>query len=142
MRRNCVACLVGPLVLTASASVGVAEDKSRYSLFDPTPQRLMREMTTDRPDTTESPFTIDAGHVQVESNVFGYTRSRPDTDGAVTDSYDFAVTNVRIGLTNATEINVVWQPYGAAHTREPGAPILREVRRWRRRHPRQGQPVG
>lgn len=126
MWRNGVACLGGLVILMASASGGAAADESRYSLFDPTPQRLMREMTTDRPDTTESPFTIDAGHVQVESNVFGYARSRPDTAGAVTDTFDFAATNIRIGLTNETEINVVWQPYGAAHTRQPGVAIQRQ----------------
>lgn len=98
----------------------MAADKSRYSLFDPTPDRQLREMTTDRPDTTESPFTVDAGHVQVETTLLGYARSRPDDDDAVTDSYEMATTNVRIGLTNETEINLVWQPYGTARTRQPG----------------------
>ncbi len=126
MWRNGVACLGGLVILTASAGGGAGADKGRYSLFDPTPQRLMRDMTTDRPDTTESPFTVDAGHVQVESNVFGYARSRPDTEGDVTDTFDFAATNIRIGLTNDTEINVVWQPFGVTRTRQPGAAIQRE----------------
>lgn len=91
----------------------MAADKSGYSLFAPTPDRLLRDMTTDPPDTTESPFTVDAGHVQVEVSLFGYSRSRPD-DGAITDSYEFATTNIRIGLTNETEINFVWQPDGTA----------------------------
>ena len=75
-------------------------------------------MTTDRPDTTESPFTVDAGRVQVETNLFGYARSRPDEDGAVTDSYELVNTNVRIGLTSDTEIGFVWQPYGIVRTRQ------------------------
>src|SRR3990170_415907 len=88
---------------SVAAMVGLSErgagaDKSQYSLFNPTPRALMREMTTDRPDTTEVPFTVDAGHVQTESTLFGYTRSRPDSDGAVSDAYDFAYTNVRIGF--------------------------------------------
>ena len=87
----------------------------------------MRDMATDRPDTTETPFTVDAGHVQIETTVFGYTRSRPDADGAVTDSYEFANTNIRIGLTNSAEINVVWQPYGLARTRANNAPTLRQT---------------
>jgi hypothetical protein len=69
----------------------------QYSLFNPTPDRLLRDMTTDRPDTTESPFTVDAGHMQVETNLFAYARSRPDADGTVTDSYEFATSNVRMG---------------------------------------------
>ncbi|MGE0626674.1 MAG: transporter [Hyphomicrobiaceae bacterium] len=114
-------------MLVGAAYPASAQDKSRYSLFNPTPDRDLRDMTTDRPDTTESPFTVDAGRIQVETNVFGYSRSRPDQFGAVSDSYEFATTNVRIGLTDTTEINVVWQPYGTARTRQPGAgPALRD----------------
>jgi hypothetical protein len=97
----------------------ISEDKSQYTLFNPTPDRLLRDLTTDRPDLTESPFTVDAGHIQVESNLFGFSRSRPDADGAVTDSYDFGTTNIRLGLTHSTEINVVWQPYGVTRMRPP-----------------------
>ncbi len=107
--------------LVATLAIGAAEasdqNKSQYTLFNPTPDRLLRDLTTDRPDTTESPFTVDAGRVQIETNLFGYTRSRPDTDGTVTDSYDFLITNVRVGLTYRSEINVVFQPYGIVRTR-------------------------
>jgi hypothetical protein len=41
-------------------------DKSGYHLFRPTPRELMRELSTDRPDQTESAYTVDAGHVQLE----------------------------------------------------------------------------
>lgn len=113
MRRLtvCAAMLLGV------ADAAVAEDKGRYTLFNPVPDRQLREMTTDRPDATESPFTVDAGRIQLETNLFGYTRSRPDVDGAVSDAYEFATTNVRIGLTNNAELNVVWQPYGTMRTR-------------------------
>ena len=92
------------------------DDKSQYTLFNPTPDRLLRELTTDRPDVTESPFTVDAGHFLFETTLFGYTRSRPDPSGTVTDSYEVGTTNVRIGLTNASEINFIWQPYGTVRT--------------------------
>jgi hypothetical protein len=69
----------------------------QYSLFNHTPDRLLRDMTTDRPDTMESPFTVDAGHMQVETNLFAYARSRPDADETVTDSYEFVTSNVRMG---------------------------------------------
>jgi hypothetical protein len=45
------------LMVTTFDALGA--DKSQYSLFNPTPERLLRDMTTDRPDTTESPFTVD-----------------------------------------------------------------------------------
>ncbi len=109
-------------VLFGTTNAAMAQDKSQYTFFNPTPDRQLREMTTDRPDTTESPFTVDAGHIQIETNLFGYTRSRPDTDGAVSDTYEFATTNIRIGLTNNAEVNVVWQPYGTVRTRQ-GDPV-------------------
>jgi hypothetical protein len=109
--------MAGVCVVMGSAGQVLGADKGSYSLFDPTPNRLLRDMTTDRPDTTESPFTVDAGHIQIETNLFGYARSRPDEDGTVTDSYEFATTNVRIGLTDNSEINVVWQPHGSVRTR-------------------------
>ncbi len=114
--------LFGALVALGTIVPGgvSAADKSRYSLFNPTPDRLMRAMTTDRPDTTETPFTIDAGHVQIESTAFGFSRSHADAAGGVLDTYETATTNVRIGLTNDVEINFVWQPYGWTRYRQTG----------------------
>ena len=119
------AAIAGALLLAVAIGTAEASDqnKSQYTLFNPTPDRLLRDLTTDRPDTTESPFTVDAGRIQVETNLFGYTRSRPDVDGTVTDSYDFLITNVRIGLTHTSEVNVVFQPYGIVRTR-PLDPLL------------------
>lgn len=117
-----LACAVAVLI---APSPTLGADKSAYSLFNPTPDRLLRDLTTDRPDVSESPFTVDAGHIQVESNLFGYWRSRPDEDGTVTDAYEVARTNLRIGLTSSTEVNLVWQPYGivSAHPRPPAQTI-------------------
>lgn len=94
-----------------------AQDKSHYTLFNPTPERLLREFTTDRPDLTESPFTVDSGHLQIESNAFGYARSRRDGDGTVTTSYEYSTTNFRIGLTNWSELGVAVLPHGVANTK-------------------------
>src|SRR5258708_17675367 len=48
-------------------------DKSRYNLFNPTPCGQLRDFAPDRPDQTEGPFTVDAGHLQVEEGIFQYT---------------------------------------------------------------------
>jgi hypothetical protein len=108
-----------------NASGGLLDDfehessKDEYTLFNPTPPALMRELTTDRPDNTESPFTVDAGHLQTETTLFGYARSGASGDGSTTDSYEFGTTNVRVGLTNWSEMNLIWQPYGVAQTHAP-----------------------
>jgi len=54
-------------------------DKSQFHLFHPTPDALMREMATDRPDKTESAYTVDAGHFQVEMDLLSYTTTGQST---------------------------------------------------------------
>ena len=51
-------------------------DKSQYTLFNPIPSNCLREFDPDRPDVTDSPFTVDAGHIQFESGLFSYALSR------------------------------------------------------------------
>ncbi len=106
------------ILLAVSAADALGAEKSQYWLFNPTPDKLLREMTTDRPDITESPFTVDAGHVQFETTLVGYTRSAPNQERAITDEFDFLTTNMRIGITNSAEIDLVWQPYGTVRTRQ------------------------
>lgn len=109
-------------LLGASAPVAAQEvNKRQYNLFRPTPETLMREMTTDRPDTTEVPFTVDAGHFQIETNLLGYSRSFRSPIGEVTNGYDVMTSNLRIGLTNDIELSLVGRPYGSIRTRGPGA---------------------
>ena len=40
----------------------------------------MREFNTDRPDVTESPFTVDAGHWQLELSFVEYTHNTGQGD--------------------------------------------------------------
>lgn len=126
MRTQSLRLTLCMMALGAAASGAMAEDtankqamKSQYWLLNRTPDHLLRDMTTDRPDTTESPFTIDAGRMQVETTVFGYTRSARDADGTRTDSYEIGTTNIRVGVASFAEIDVVWQPYGIVRTNSP-----------------------
>lgn len=102
----------GIVTLAVLAGAARADDKGSFTLAKPTPDHLLRDMTTDRPDTTESPFTVDAGRVQIETSLFGYARSRADATARVVDTYEFGTTNIRVGLASNAEVNVVWQPYG------------------------------
>lgn len=81
----------------------------------------LRELTTDRPDTTESPFTVNSGHVQFETTLFGYGLSAADASGDRETSFEFAETNIRIGLTSSLELDVVIHPYAIASTGRPGS---------------------
>jgi hypothetical protein len=88
-------------------------DKSRFGLFAPTPSEFMREMTTDRPDKTESPFTVDAGHFQLEMDLVSYMHDRetPTTGDTVTEALAFAPLNVRVGLLNSLEFDVMLETF-------------------------------
>jgi hypothetical protein len=82
-------------------------DKSRYDLFNPTPRELMRPLSTDRPDVTESPYTVDAGHFQVELSFFEYARD----NGGNVDEWDVLPFNVKAGLTNNVDLELLVVPY-------------------------------
>jgi hypothetical protein len=59
--------------LPAGSPTPDPREKWQSHLFHPTPRQLMRELSTDRPDRTESPYTADAGHFQLEMDFFNYT---------------------------------------------------------------------
>ena len=84
-------------------------DKSHFSLFSPTPAALMREFDTDRPDKTNSPHTVDAGHLQLEMDVFAYTHDRHTSarDFVRNDNWTFANANLRIGLCNSVDLQLL-----------------------------------
>ena len=93
-------------------------DKSGYTFLHPTPPELMREMSTDRPDQTESPYTVDAGHVQVEMTVFGAALDR--ADGVRSEEFTFGSTNLKFGLLNTVDIQFVHDAWITSRTRESG----------------------
>src|SRR5512135_1729822 len=94
-------------------------DKSQYTLFNPTPTNCLREFDPDRPDVTDSPFTVDAGHIQFESSLFSYALSRPDKKGFVTEEFNIIETNIRLSITNYAEIEINVLSLEIVHTRFP-----------------------
>ncbi|WP_162290933.1 transporter [Erythrobacter colymbi] len=113
--RRCLA-PIWPLALVAAVPAAAQDEVAAVE----TQADALRDLTTDRPDVTESPFTVDAGHIQIETTLFGYTRSRADSAGVVTDGYEFATTNLRVGVADNLEFDFVWQPYGVADPRGGG----------------------
>ncbi len=104
--------------LWITTACGAAElekrtDKAGYHLFNPTPESLMREMKTDRPDKTESPYTVDAGHIQIEMDAFSFTREYDSTNGGSvrTDSWAVAPINLKIGLCNSVDFQLVFETW-------------------------------
>jgi hypothetical protein len=80
-----------------------------YSLSNPTPHAELRELSTDRPDKTESPYTVDAGRVQVELDFLSYTRDR--SEGIQSEIIAVTPLNLKLGLTPNTDIQFIVEPY-------------------------------
>lgn len=80
-------------------------DKSRYNLFNPTPRELLRELSPDRPDVTESPRTVDAGHFVFEVSLIDWRRDGGD------DTYSLVSTNFKAGLSDRTDLQIVFDSY-------------------------------
>jgi Putative MetA-pathway of phenol degradation len=79
-------------------------DKSGYSLLDPTPDDEMRKFTPDRPTKGFSVRTIDAGHFELETDLFNYTYSR--YLGVTTRSFEALDPNLKVGLTNWADFEI------------------------------------
>ncbi len=72
-----------------------------------------RDMSTDRPDKTESPYTVDAGRYQLEMSLVDYSRDRHNPEGAENnvDTLSVAPMNWKAGLTNRMDVQVIINPY-------------------------------
>jgi hypothetical protein len=93
---------IGEMALEADA---VRVEKSMYSLLQPTPRSQWRPMSADRPDFTESPYTVDAGAVQLEMSFFDYAKSGTD------HTWTVAPINLKLGLLNDVDLQFVYHPY-------------------------------
>jgi hypothetical protein len=82
-------------------------------LFNPVPTELMREMSTDRPDKTESAYTVDAGHFQIEADILNYTYDRYNAGRTATrsESVGIAPINLKAGLLNQVDLQLVVESY-------------------------------
>jgi hypothetical protein len=86
-----------------------APDKSVYTLSNPTPDDDLRSFDTDRPTKSNTPYTVDAGHFQYETDiaVFGYS----NTDGVKTESWTVVDPTLKLGLTNTIDAELPITPY-------------------------------
>lgn len=93
-------CVAG---LTVSAQENDPEKKRSYNLFNPVPKNELRTFSIDRPDVTESPVTVDAGHFQFEGDLFKFIKPQQGNSERA-----FNVLNglYKIGLSNSWDLHV------------------------------------
>jgi hypothetical protein len=92
-------------------------EKSQYNLFNPTPREVMRAFNAGRPSKTDTPFTIDAGHYQIEADLFTYTRDVNNKDAIDTKAFQIFIPNLRIGLLNNVDFQIIPQTYNNVRTK-------------------------
>jgi hypothetical protein len=130
--------LIGPAVSRAGDATNAAAPapqltpeqtaaaKLAYSLFNPTPESLLRPFNADRPSKTDSPITVDAGIFQLEADFANFTYDRYNALGTDTKVKTLLVapTFLRVGLFANTDLQILIPGYNRIDTEaaEPAAP--------------------
>ena len=79
-------------------------------------QTPLRDMSTDRPDTTESPYTLDAGHFQIELSLIDFSRDARNADGVKRRTLSVAPMLVKAGILHNFDLQLGIDPH--THERE------------------------
>lgn len=88
--------------------------QERYTILTPTPDNKLRPMTTERPSKMDSPYSLDAGRIQIETNLYGYIQNDDCISGVCTDTRQHDLggsTNLRIGVTDNIDIQFIGNLY-------------------------------
>ena len=91
-------------------------DKSGYNLFNPVPDDQLRSMETDRPTKSNSPYTVDAGHFQYESDILNWTYDHYDYSRTTSSNLLITDPTLKLGLTNQTDLEVALAPFNMVRT--------------------------
>jgi Putative MetA-pathway of phenol degradation len=80
-----------------------------------TSETSLRDLSTDRPDTTESAYTVDKGRYQWEVEMASFTR-----DGGEWTEYSLAEWNMKYGLTDRADLQLVMPLYTHVRSGDEG----------------------
>lgn len=112
----------------AWADESPAPDKWRYTLFNPTPPQLMREFQTDRPDLTEGPYTVDAGHWQFEMDLASFSLDRRGQDPTEREFQSLVLLDptIKLGLLNNLDAELIATPLAWQRDQRVGVPTRQD----------------
>ena len=103
-------------IFSGQASCQIDSGGKRYNFTHPLPRTLLKEMETDRPDATESAYTVAAGHFQLETDMFKQVRNKDQQFLNVESSFNLV--NLKLGLTRRTDVQVVIPTYVTSRVKE------------------------
>ncbi len=127
--RFCAALAATLLILVVLKADAPAPDKSGYNIFNRTPESQLRELTPDRPDVTESPYTVDAGWWQAEMDFFNSTHDHNTSNGAnfTGDATSYLTLNLKVGLTNRIDLQTVLEPINHVAVRDNASGVRTSI---------------
>ena len=110
--------LLAPALFAADSAT--TPNKSAYNIANRTPESLLRDFSTDRPDVTESPYTVDAGWWQLEMDLVAHTRDHDKSAGADLKATALSIANInlKIGLTSNIDLQTVIESYTSVKVRD------------------------
>ena len=104
------------LGLLLCAGGAAAQDKSQYTLFNPTPADRMRDFNTDRPTKVNVPYTVDAGHFQIESDLFFYTYDNTSAADTTTSAWLIGNPTFKLGVLDNVDLEATFGVYNTVST--------------------------
>jgi hypothetical protein len=102
-------------------------DSAHFSWRRPVPRDRLRELQPDRPGITESPFTVDAGHFQLEMDALRLNNSGSGQEERRRE-WHVAYTMLKLGLSRRTDVQLELPLYSVAKQRPT------EASEWQERH--------
>lgn len=103
--------LIAPLMAAAAAFATQAAPadgagpQAGYGIGNPVPDELLRPLSPDRPNATESPQTVDAGRLQFEVSFGDWSRERRD------DTVIGLQTIAKVGLTGDSDLQLIFDAF-------------------------------
>ena len=102
-------------------------DSAHFSWRKPVPRDRLRELQPDRPGITESPFTVDAGHFQLEMDALRLINSGSGAEERRRE-WHLAYSTLKLGLSRRTDLQLELPLYSVAK-QQPADPAAGRERR-------------
>lgn len=113
-----------PLPFTTYAQNPARGEKvDGYSIFNPTPPDSMRKLNPDRPGITESPYTVEPGHIQLEADFVRLLTGR--SQGMRSRTWQVAPLVIKLGITDQIDFQVGVEPFATEKGTSPEDPAER-----------------
>jgi hypothetical protein len=78
----------------------------------------MRSFFTDRPTKSDTPYTVDCGHFQYESDIVNWTYDRYNSAGVTTSNILVVDPVLKFGLTNRSDLEFALAPITIDHSHD------------------------